>query len=299
MGTTFDEAVAAIAGADPARVAVVSDFDGVLAELTDDPADAVMVESMRRAVVELGNLGVRRAVLTGRRSRDVAALTRLEDIAHCGHYGAELLVPGGVEVDVPEEWARWTAPIAEFGAQRFDAPLRQIGVILDNSGGGIASFHYRHASDEAAALLRLREIAAEAEDRGMAVLWGSGLMEIRPPVTMTKREGMHRLLDGEDFDVVVYIGDTRPDIEGFRALREMVEAGQARAAVCIGVRSGYTPPELEAASDLMVDGVAGVERFLAEAGRSLALRQAGVAVEHAAATCPAGPRPAPAGLALD
>ena len=283
----LDDVVAAIAGADPSRVALVSDFDGVLAELTDDPADAVMVEGMRAALTELGARGVRRAVLTGRRSRDVAALTRLEDIAHCGHYGAELLAPGGTEIDVPEEWARWTKPVADLGAASFDARLRELGVVLDNAGGGIASFHYRHASDEAAALLRLREIAATAEDQGMAVLWGTGLMEIRPPVTMTKREGMHRLLDGDTYDVVVYIGDTRPDIDGFRALREMVDGGRAGTAICVGVRSSYTPPELEAASDVMVDGVAGVEALLGGAAHALALRHAAVAAARtAAASCP-------------
>ena len=43
---------------------------------------------------------------------------------------------------------------------------------------------------------------------------------------------------------------TATDLDAFKALRECVEGGRLQHAVCVGVRSDETPPELESGADL-------------------------------------------------
>jgi trehalose 6-phosphate phosphatase len=61
----------------------------------------------------------------------------------------------------------------------------------------------------------------------------------------------------------VYAGDDVTDVDAFRGLRELVAEGRLGSAVCVGVRSEETPPELEAEADVLVDGPQGVRSMLA------------------------------------
>jgi trehalose 6-phosphate phosphatase len=126
----------------------------------------------------------------------------------------------------------------------------------------IFGFHYRGAPDEDAAEAAVRELAQRAEDAGFATHWGRKILEVRPPVELHKGLGIDRLLEAADVDVALYAGDDRTDIDAFDALRAAVTAGKLREAVCVGVRSDETPPELEAAADLLVDGPLGVRAAL-------------------------------------
>lgn len=273
-GETAAAAILSAIGRTPKRAAVVTDIDGVLCVLTPNPADATVSGATREALAGLArHLGFT-AALTGRRAGDARRLVGVLGIPYCGHYGAELLPPGTDALDVHDEWARWVAPVTDLGARAYaDEKLQDLGVVLDNAGGGIAAFHYRSAPDQAEALFRLHRIEQQAKDLGMRVHWATGLMEIRPDVTMTKREGMLRLLKGRDLDTVVFIGDTRPDIDAFDCLRDLVAQGRLRRAVCIGVDSSYAPPELRRAADVMVDGPHGVETMLRSLDRTLHRRE--------------------------
>ncbi len=57
-------------------------------------------------------------------------------------------------------------------------------------------------------------------------------------------------------------GDDTTDLDAFAALRELVQRGRLAHALCVGVRSDETPPELEQSSDLLVDGPDGVRAML-------------------------------------
>jgi trehalose 6-phosphate phosphatase len=97
---------------------------------------------------------------------------------------------------------------------------------------------------------------------GFATHWGRKVLEVRPPVAMNKGIGIERLLEGLDLDVALYAGDDVTDIDAFDGLRALVERGALERVVCVGVSSDETPPELEAAADVLVDGPAGVRELL-------------------------------------
>jgi trehalose 6-phosphate phosphatase len=60
----------------------------------------------------------------------------------------------------------------------------------------------------------------------------------------------------------LYVGDDSTDIDAFRALRALVDAGTLELAVRVAVGSEETPPELAAQADLIIDGQGGVRALL-------------------------------------
>jgi trehalose 6-phosphate phosphatase len=108
----------------------------------------------------------------------------------------------------------------------------------------------------------VREIAERAAAEGFATHWGRKVLEVRPPVAVDKGRGIERVLEGVTLDAAMYAGDDRTDVDAFAALRRLVDAGRLREAICVGVASDETPPELRDTADLMVDGTAGVRDLL-------------------------------------
>jgi trehalose 6-phosphate phosphatase len=97
---------------------------------------------------------------------------------------------------------------------------------------------------------------------GFAIHWGRKVLEVRPPVRMDKGRGIERLMTGAGMGCALYAGDDVTDIDAFRGLRDLVAAGDLGSALCVGVRSDETPPALEEAADVLVDGPIGVRRLL-------------------------------------
>ena len=109
----------------------------------------------------------------------------------------------------------------------------------------------------------MKGVAERAQAAGLGIHWGRKVLEIRPPIPLDKGRGIHWLLRDADLDAALYVGDDRTDLDAFRGLRDLVDSGRLGSAVCVGVRSDETPAELEAESDLLVDGPRGVRQLLA------------------------------------
>ena len=71
-----------------------------------------------------------------------------------------------------------------------------------------------------------------------------------------------KLVARPDIDVALYVGDDRTDADAFAGLRALAEEGRLRRAICVGVRSDETPPEIEHGADALVDGTDGVRALL-------------------------------------
>ena len=84
------------------------------------------------------------------------------------------------------------------------------------------------------------------------------MLEIRPPVPIGKGRAVHELLARSPVRAALYAGDDVTDLDAFEALREV------ETAVRVGVRSDEGPPEIVEQADLVVDGIAGMQRVLAE-----------------------------------
>ena len=85
-------------------------------------------------------------------------------------------------------------------------------------------------------------------------------IELRPPVSIDKADAVRTIVD--DYDVGAFAGDDTGDLPAFAALDELVRENALREAVKIGVASSEAPPELVGATDVLVDGPAGLVAYL-------------------------------------
>jgi trehalose 6-phosphate phosphatase len=247
--------------ADPARAAVLLDIDGTLAPITRHADDAHVPEPTRVQLIAVAKRYGVVGCVSGRQSATARRMVSLGTIAYVGNHGSELLPAGGTEVEIDPEVAAYVDTVGAFAREVFTPAMQRLRVRPEDKRA-IAAFHWRGAPDEDAAEAAVKEIAERALAAGLATHWGRKVLEVRPPVPLDKGRGVRRLLAGRDLAAGLYVGDDRTDLDAFAALRELVAAGELGAAVCVGVRSDETLPELEEASDLLVDGPLGVRALL-------------------------------------
>lgn len=244
----------------PRRAAVLTDIDGTLAPIVERAADAAVPAAAREALAALAERYAVVGCVSGRRAAEARRLVGLGQLAYAGNHGLELLLPGDAEPRPDPSLAGREREAAAFLAG-LDGDRAAAGLRLEDKGP-IQALHWRGAADEAGAERRAREIAIAAGRAGLEPRWGRKVLELRPVGGGGKEAAVGSLLTGEGIDRAVYAGDDRTDLDAFRRLRELREAGELAAAVCVGVLSPEAPPELAAESDVTVDGPEGWLRVL-------------------------------------
>jgi trehalose 6-phosphate phosphatase len=247
--------------ADPSRAAVLLDVDGTLAPIVRHADDAQVPEPTRAQLIAVAKRYGVVACVSGRQATTARRIVSLGSIAYVGSHGAELLRPGGTEVELDREVAAWQHRVRKFAQQVWTDELHRLRVRQEDKQA-IAAYHWRGAPDEQAAEAAVRAVAEQAESAGLWVHWGRKVLEVRPPVPLDKGRGVRRLLREADLDAAVYAGDDLTDLDAFAGLRDCVAKGSLRTAVCVGVRSEETPGGLEDDADVLVDGPIGVRALL-------------------------------------
>jgi trehalose 6-phosphate phosphatase len=246
---------------DRAHAAVLFDLDGTLAPIANQPSDAVVPERTRQLLIELARRYAVVACVTGRRASEARAMVSIGTITYLGSHGAELLRAGWTEAVLEPTLAEWARRIREFGDEHDTPELRRRRVRLEDKGA-IVAFHWRGAPDEEAARAATEAIAAAAEAEGLRTQWGRKVLEVRPPVQFDKGAAIASFLRGTDVAVALYVGDDVTDLDAFRSLCNLVEAGELSRAVRVGVSSDEGPEEIVAEADIVVEGTDGVRELL-------------------------------------
>jgi trehalose 6-phosphate phosphatase len=173
----------------------------------------------------------------------------------------------GVAEPLPEAAVYATAVDAVLRAaqERITLP----GVLFENKGV-TASIHYRLADDPSHAEALLGAVLQELTAQHNLVLTGGRMVwEIRPPLTIDKGTAARWLIEQYGLRGVIFIGDDRTDADAFRVLREM-RADAGCTTLSVGVATTETPAIVRALADILVEGVSGVERLLAQINTILA-----------------------------
>jgi trehalose 6-phosphate phosphatase len=257
---TLAEALAPLRS-DPSRAAILLDIDGTLAPIVRHADDAAVPEATRALLIALAKQYAVVGCISGRRSTTARQMVGIGSIAYAGNHGSELLLPGSSDVEIDPELAAHEPAVRKFAADVYTPELQKLRVRSEDKQA-IAGFHWRGAPDEDAAERAVRAIADQAQEAGLGIHWGRKVLEVRPPVEIHKGRGVQRLLEGRDIAAGLYVGDDMTDLDAFGGLRDLVQEGRLATAVCVGVRSEETPDQLEAGSDLLVDGPAGVVELL-------------------------------------
>lgn len=235
----------------PDRTAILTDFDGTLAPIVDDPTTSRPLPEAVDALHDLAARYRRVAVISGRPASFLATHLELagrgDGLVAVGLYGLERA--DGDEVVTHPAGADWRAVISDV-ADRADEVAPE-GVIVERKGLSL-TIHYRTAT---ASTEWVRSwVAEQAERTGLARHAARMSEELRPPVSVDKGTAVAELAEG--LGAVCFFGDDVGDVPAFAVLDRL--AGEGVATLKVGVRSEEAPPELLAAADLVVDGPPGV-----------------------------------------
>jgi trehalose 6-phosphate phosphatase len=225
------------------------DFDGSLSEIVAHPELARPVDGAREALGALADRYRLVGILTGRRSEEVAALLDVPHLRYFGLYGLES------EDEAPELVAA-VVPLVRSASSVVPEAW------VEDKGSSVA-VHYRQTPDPAAAraalLVALQPVATEG---GLRLIEGKMVLELIPPDRPLKGGAVERLAETHSLRAVLYAGDDHADLEAFAALDRL--ANQGLDTVKVAVRGPETPEALVDASDLEVDGPAGLVELLGQ-----------------------------------
>jgi trehalose 6-phosphate phosphatase len=223
------------------------DFDGSLSAIVARPEDAQPVEGARETLAALvGRLRLV-AVISGRRSEEVAELLNVPGLRYFGLYGMEEAAPDLMAVVAP----------------RIQAAAEAVPEAWVEDKGASIAVHYRQARDPPRARAELVAALAEvASSAGLEVVEGKMVVELVPAGRPRKGGAVERLVGENQLSAALFAGDDVADLDAFRALDGLADKGLL--AIKVAVRGEETPGDLVDAADVVVDGPEGLVELLGQ-----------------------------------
>ena len=223
---------------------ILTDFDGTLAPIVDDPDQARPLPGTAEVLVALAARIDLVAVVSGRPASYLARqLPDAPGVVLAGLYGLERVVQGRVVES--EEARRWRPVVAEVADRASGAA--PAGVVVERKGPSVA-LHVRTAPQHAEWIEAFA--AGEAARTGLAAHPGRMSVELRPPGGGDKGSVVEEL--GSPLARVAFLGDDRGDLPAFLALDRL--RGSGRTTLAVAVASSEAPAELLDAADVVADG---------------------------------------------
>ncbi|HVM09793.1 MAG TPA: trehalose-phosphatase [Acidimicrobiales bacterium] len=235
----------------------MTDFDGTLATIVPNPADARAIDGAVDTLHELARRYGRVAVVSGRPVEflgDRLGVAGRDDVGMIvsGLYGLERLERGHVMIHPSA--LQWIDVVADV-VERAEAGAPE-GVRVERKGLSM-TIHVREAPEHAGWARSFAEGAADAT--GLALHDARMSYELRPPVAIDKGTVVSELIEG--LDAACFLGDDYGDLPAFDAL-DRLEADRGAHVIRVGVRSEEAPAELITRADVLVDGPEGSLAFL-------------------------------------
>lgn len=241
----------------PGRVGVISDMDGTLSPIVDQPDAAQITPRGKRLLAALQEKLALVALVSGRAVTDLSQRVGLPQLVYVGNHGLEKWVDGQVQL-TPE--ALQYRPALEAALHDLRG-LVDTGMLVEDKGATL-SIHYRQTADPAAAAKKFSPVMRQiATQHGLKYFAGRMVFELRPPVDVDKGSTFAALVADYRLDAAVYLGDDTTDADALRMARRLREQGRGHA-VGIGIQSDDMPAIVQESADLMASGVSGVESFL-------------------------------------
>lgn len=240
---------------DPARTAILLDFDGTLAPIVDDPASSRPLPGIGEALRGLcGRYGAV-AVISGRPAAFLQ--THLPPgPTLVGLYGLEEVRDGQIRAHA--DAAAWRAAVdAAAAAASIELPD---GVGVEHKGLSL-TLHVRRHPELAEQVERWA--AERAASSGLVAGRAKMSAELHPPVDADKGTAVRAAVRA--MGAACFIGDDVGDIPAFEALAEF--AAEGGSSVALVVETPETAPQLRAHADALLDGPAAVLEVLQALGR--------------------------------
>src|SRR5690242_4143300 len=250
------------------RLLLMTDYDGTLTPIVDDPADALLAEDTREQLLRIarsprGSV----AIISGRGLEDLRARVAIPEVIYAGCHGLEVMGPH-LEFRHPDAVAQQTmlSAVGETLARR--APTVS-GMRVEAKGLAVA-VHYRHVAADEIRRVEI-ELARAIREQGsrLKIFHGTKVIEVLPQVAWTKGECARFIREhvlpsdpgpalcppfwmylGDDwtdehaFEVLtglaltVRVGDLVPSSKAAYRLKDVAEVRELLAAMAAGVTAG-------------------------------------------------------------
>lgn len=232
-----------------------TDIDGTLAPIVSDPRVVIVPGGTRTALEQLASK-ISVIVVSGRDVSAAREILGIETLVYSGNHGAEWL----------EHGIRRTEPLAAPYLERMHSlairaatELGLEGLYIEDKGSSV-SIHYRNVARPGAARDTICAFVEHA-DRALEIREGKFVVEIRPPVELSKGHAIRALVERDGLANVMMMGDDATDIDAFEALSQLRSSGKVRG-VNVAVLASDAPVGLGDAADYVLQGPAEVQRFL-------------------------------------
>ncbi len=239
---------------------LLTDIDGTLSPVVPSPDLAQVSPSVRQQLEVLAQRIELVAAISGRAATDAARLVGVPNLTYVGNHGLEIWRDGKTEL-IPAAQS-YIGAINDLMRQA-QARIKLPGVVFEDKRA-TASIHYRQTADPAQAEEQIHETLQElAAQQGLILTQGRMVWEIRPPLEINKGVAARQLVQEHGLHGVIFLGDDRTDVDAFAVLRGLRECGEC-ATLNVGVAGPETPAAVREMADILVDGVPGIERLLAQ-----------------------------------
>lgn len=241
-----------------ARPGLITDMDGTISHVVPIPTMARPTDRSRELLATLAEKLALVAVISGRGAGDLRQRVSLPQLVYVGNHGLERWSNGGVVIDPLVE------PHLPLLRRAHDliAPLVPEGGFLEDKTATL-SLHYRGVADPEQTARELRpQLEQITAAEGLRLFPGRMIFEVRPELDLNKGTAFRQLVQENELDAAIYIGDDITDVDAMLAARDLREQGGCYG-LAVGVAADETPQAVYEAADWMVQGVAGVEELLA------------------------------------
>jgi trehalose-phosphatase len=206
------------------RLLLMTDYDGTLTPIVDDPADAFLAEDTREQLLRIARSARGSvAIISGRGLEDLRARVAIPEVIYAGCHGLEVMGPG-LEFRHPDAVAQQTMLWAVGETLSRRAPTVS-GMRVEAKGLAVA-VHYRHVATDEIRRVEI-ELARAIQEQGsrLKIFHGTKVIEVLPQVAWTKGECarwiQERVLStgpGSGPALWLYLGDDWTDEHAFEVL---------------------------------------------------------------------------------
>lgn len=245
-----------------------TDFDGVLSEIAPRPDDAVAYPGAADALETIANHVEAAGVITGRAVDDIASRVDINGLFVVGNHGLEWSEKGSRR-DHPAgtEAVEAVAKVLEETRAELAGQTDIADVIWENKRLS-GTIHFRNVQNpKETEQLLLPIVQPLAEENGLRCSPGKMIVEVRPAARVTKGTALTELVEMNNLESAIFIGDDVTDVDGFRALHEL--RAQGKHTLSVGVVTPDAHPDIAAHSDVMVGSVEEIVDVLTQVGSAL------------------------------
>ncbi|MCK9152304.1 trehalose-phosphatase [Methanobacterium alcaliphilum] len=238
--------------------AIITDIDGTISEITNNPKKALITPSMRNKLIKLKERFNLLAVISGRSLKDARSMVGIEDILYVGNHGLEYFSDG--EYFVAPDVENYLSSINKT-ASKINKDLCAIEGLLFEDKGICYSIHYRKC--DGSEIIRnkiLDSIEKVPESKKLQINEGRKIVELKPPVGYDKGVIIHEIVDKYNLKKIIYLGDDITDLDAFKELKKLENQKKIKSASII-VLSNEIPIYVKNGAQFFVCDVKEVLKF--------------------------------------